>query len=151
MGLPLHSSWHFNSSPAANGRDLSFCLGDFVSPHPPSCFISKIIYPFLPFHQDHPEHGVLFLVRELLNVIQDYTWEDNGDDKIRIYTCVLHLLSAMSQETYLYHIDKGSGVPSYHHYTEFEFHISPVKFFHCLSHNPLVFFPTRNISNPGPC
>ncbi|XP_035573343.1 VPS35 endosomal protein-sorting factor-like isoform X4 [Canis lupus baileyi] len=55
---------------------------------------------------DHPEHGVLFLVRELLNVIQDYTWEDNGDDKIRIYTCVLHLLSAMSQETYLYHIDK---------------------------------------------
>uniref|UniRef100_A0A8C6EYQ6 VPS35 endosomal protein-sorting factor-like n=1 Tax=Marmota marmota marmota TaxID=9994 RepID=A0A8C6EYQ6_MARMA len=55
---------------------------------------------------DHPEHGVLFLVRELLNVIQDYTWEDSSDDKIRIYTCVLHLLSAMSQETYLYHIDK---------------------------------------------
>ncbi|XP_023377514.1 UPF0505 protein C16orf62 homolog [Pteropus vampyrus] len=55
---------------------------------------------------DHPEHGVLFLVRELLNVIQDYTWEDNSDDKIRIYTCVLHLLSAMSQETYLYHVDK---------------------------------------------
>ncbi|KAK2491621.1 hypothetical protein MC885_001898, partial [Smutsia gigantea] len=55
---------------------------------------------------DHPEHGVLFLVRELLNVIQDYTWEDSSDDKVRIYTCVLHLLSAMSQETYLYHIDK---------------------------------------------
>ncbi|MEJ1273914.1 VPS35 endosomal protein sorting factor like [Cricetulus griseus] len=55
---------------------------------------------------DHPEHGVLFLVRELLNVIQDYTWEDNSDDKIRIYTSVLHLLSAMSQDTYLYHIDK---------------------------------------------
>ncbi|CAH6793002.1 Vps35l [Phodopus roborovskii] len=52
------------------------------------------------------EHGVLFLVRELLNVIQDYTWEDNSDDKIRIYTSVLHLLSAMSQDTYLYHIDK---------------------------------------------
>lgn len=42
-------------------------------------------------------------------MIQDYTWEDNSDDKIRIYTCVLHLLSAMSQETYLYHVDKGSG------------------------------------------
>uniref|UniRef100_D3YW19 VPS35 endosomal protein-sorting factor-like n=1 Tax=Mus musculus TaxID=10090 RepID=D3YW19_MOUSE len=55
---------------------------------------------------DHPEHGVLFLVRELLNVIQDYTWEDSSDDKIRIYTSVLHLLSAMSQDTYLYHIDK---------------------------------------------
>ncbi|XP_023584094.1 VPS35 endosomal protein-sorting factor-like [Trichechus manatus latirostris] len=56
--------------------------------------------------EDHPEHGVLFLVRELLNVIQDYTWEESSDDKIRIYTCVLHLLSAMSQETYLYHVDK---------------------------------------------
>uniref|UniRef100_A0AAA9TBW4 VPS35 endosomal protein-sorting factor-like n=2 Tax=Bos TaxID=9903 RepID=A0AAA9TBW4_BOVIN len=55
---------------------------------------------------DHPEHGVLFLVRELLNVVQDYTWEENSDEKIRIYTCVLHLLSAMSQETYLYHVDK---------------------------------------------
>ncbi|XP_007498241.2 VPS35 endosomal protein-sorting factor-like isoform X1 [Monodelphis domestica] len=55
---------------------------------------------------DHPEQGVLFLVRGLLNVIQDYTWEDNSDDKIRIYTNVLHLLSAMSQETYLYHVDK---------------------------------------------
>ncbi|XP_074775678.1 VPS35 endosomal protein-sorting factor-like isoform X5 [Athene noctua] len=55
---------------------------------------------------DHPEQGVLFLVRGLLNVIQDYTWEDNSDDKIRIYTNVLHLLSAMTQEAYIYHVDK---------------------------------------------
>uniref|UniRef100_A0A8D2KUS0 VPS35 endosomal protein-sorting factor-like n=1 Tax=Varanus komodoensis TaxID=61221 RepID=A0A8D2KUS0_VARKO len=55
---------------------------------------------------DHPEQGVLFLVRGLLNVIQDYTWEDNNDDKIRIYTNVVHLLSAMSQETFIYHVDK---------------------------------------------
>lgn len=55
---------------------------------------------------DHPEQGVLFLVRGLLNVIEDYTWEDNSDDKIRIYTNVLHLLSAMSQESYPYHVDK---------------------------------------------
>uniref|UniRef100_A0A8C3XU76 VPS35 endosomal protein-sorting factor-like n=1 Tax=Chelydra serpentina TaxID=8475 RepID=A0A8C3XU76_CHESE len=55
---------------------------------------------------DHPEQGVLFLVRGLLNVIQDYMWEDNSDDKVRIYTNVLHLLSAMTQETYIYHIDK---------------------------------------------
>uniref|UniRef100_A0A8C8RNG5 VPS35 endosomal protein-sorting factor-like n=1 Tax=Pelusios castaneus TaxID=367368 RepID=A0A8C8RNG5_9SAUR len=55
---------------------------------------------------DHPEQGVLFLVRGLLNVIQDYTWEDNSDDKVRIYSNVLHLLSAMTQETYIYHIDK---------------------------------------------
>ncbi|XP_069590255.1 VPS35 endosomal protein-sorting factor-like isoform X1 [Ranitomeya imitator] len=55
---------------------------------------------------DHPEQGVLFLVRGLLNVIEDYTWEDNSDDKVRIYTSVLHLLAALSQESYLYHIDK---------------------------------------------
>ncbi|XP_054246915.1 VPS35 endosomal protein-sorting factor-like isoform X3 [Indicator indicator] len=55
---------------------------------------------------DHPEQGVLFLVRGLLNVIQDYTWEDNSDDKVRIYTNVLHLLSAMTQEAYIYRVDK---------------------------------------------
>ncbi|KAM4697629.1 VPS35 endosomal protein-sorting factor-like [Rhinophrynus dorsalis] len=55
---------------------------------------------------DHPEQGVLFLVRGLLNVIEDYTWEDNHDNKVRIYASVLHLLAALSQESYLYHVDK---------------------------------------------
>ncbi|XP_043945688.1 VPS35 endosomal protein-sorting factor-like [Protopterus annectens] len=55
---------------------------------------------------DHPEHEVLYLVRGLLNVIQDYTWEDNSDAKIQVYTNVLHLLTAISQDTYLYHVDK---------------------------------------------
>ncbi|OCT64113.1 hypothetical protein XELAEV_180452141mg, partial [Xenopus laevis] len=55
---------------------------------------------------DHPEQGVLFLVRGLLNVIEDYTWEDNSDDKVQIYTSVLHLLAALSQGSYLYHVDK---------------------------------------------
>ncbi|KAM9304823.1 VPS35 endosomal protein-sorting factor-like isoform 2-T2 [Gastrophryne carolinensis] len=55
---------------------------------------------------DHPEQGVLFLVRGLLNVIENYTWEDNSDDKVRIYTSVLHLLAALSQESFLYHVDK---------------------------------------------
>ncbi|XP_078097064.1 VPS35 endosomal protein-sorting factor-like isoform X2 [Mustelus asterias] len=55
---------------------------------------------------DHPEQGVLYLVRGLLNVIQDYIWEDHTDTKVRIYINVLHLLAASSQETYLYHVDK---------------------------------------------
>uniref|UniRef100_A0A4W3ISY0 VPS35 endosomal protein-sorting factor-like n=1 Tax=Callorhinchus milii TaxID=7868 RepID=A0A4W3ISY0_CALMI len=55
---------------------------------------------------DHPEQGVLYLVRGLLNVIQDYTWEDASDPKVRTYTNVLHLLAAVSQENYLYHVDK---------------------------------------------
>ncbi|XP_061562437.1 VPS35 endosomal protein-sorting factor-like isoform X2 [Phycodurus eques] len=55
---------------------------------------------------DHPEHGVLYLVRGVLNMVQDYTWEDNSDAKVRVYICALPLLAAMSQETYLYTIPK---------------------------------------------
>ncbi|KAM6898761.1 VPS35 endosomal protein-sorting factor-like [Lycodopsis pacificus] len=55
---------------------------------------------------DHPEHGVLYLVRGLLNMVQDYTWEDSSDAKVRVYISALPLLAAMSQETYLYSIPK---------------------------------------------
>ncbi|XP_041671104.1 VPS35 endosomal protein-sorting factor-like isoform X2 [Cheilinus undulatus] len=55
---------------------------------------------------DHPEHGVLYLVRGLLNMVQDYTWEDSSDAKVRVYVSALPLLAAMSQETYLYSIPK---------------------------------------------
>lgn len=59
--------------------------------------------------QDHPEHGVLYLVRGLLNMVQDYTWEDNSDAKVRVYISALPLLAAMCQETYLYSIPKGKN------------------------------------------
>uniref|UniRef100_A0A3Q3KWI5 VPS35 endosomal protein-sorting factor-like n=1 Tax=Labrus bergylta TaxID=56723 RepID=A0A3Q3KWI5_9LABR len=55
---------------------------------------------------DHPEHGVLYLVRGLLNMVQDYTWEDSSDAKVRVYVSALPLLAAMSQEAYLYSIPK---------------------------------------------
>ncbi|KAF4106796.1 VPS35 endosomal protein-sorting factor-like [Onychostoma macrolepis] len=55
---------------------------------------------------DHPEQGVLYLVRGLLNMVQDYTWEDNSDAKIRVYISAVPLLAAMSQESYLYTIPK---------------------------------------------
>lgn len=58
--------------------------------------------------QDHPEAGVLFLVRGLLNMVQDYTWEDNSDAKVHVYISALPLLAAMSQESYLYSIPKGT-------------------------------------------
>lgn len=61
--------------------------------------------------QDHPEHGVLYLVRGLLNMVQDYTWEDSSDAKVRVYISALPLLAAMSQETYLYSIAKGKHQP----------------------------------------
>ncbi|XP_004086849.1 UPF0505 protein C16orf62 homolog [Oryzias latipes] len=55
---------------------------------------------------DHPEHGVLYLVRGLLNMVQDYTWEENSDAKVRVYIGALPLLAAMSQEAFLYSIPK---------------------------------------------
>ncbi|AWP17343.1 putative UPF0505 protein C16orf62 -like isoform 2 [Scophthalmus maximus] len=55
---------------------------------------------------DHPEHGVLYLVRGLLNMVQDYTWEDNSDAKVRVYVSALPLLAAMGQETYVYSVPK---------------------------------------------
>lgn len=59
---------------------------------------------------------MLYLVRGLLNMVQDYTWEDNSDAKVRVYISALPLLAAMSQETYLYSIPKGNGT---HVNTEF--------------------------------
>uniref|UniRef100_G3NMI0 VPS35 endosomal protein-sorting factor-like n=1 Tax=Gasterosteus aculeatus aculeatus TaxID=481459 RepID=G3NMI0_GASAC len=55
---------------------------------------------------DHPEHGVLYLVRDLLNKVQNYTWEDNSDAKVRVFISALPLLAAMSQETFHYSIPK---------------------------------------------
>ncbi|XP_053715371.1 VPS35 endosomal protein-sorting factor-like [Synchiropus splendidus] len=68
-------------------------------------FISNFIGTLLVV-PDHPEHGVLYLVRGLLNMVQDYVWEENSDAKVRIYICAVPLLAAMSQETYLYSIPK---------------------------------------------
>lgn len=62
--------------------------------------------------QDHPEHGVLYLVRGVLNMVQDYTWEESSDAKVRVYISALPLLAAMSQETYLYTIPKSESTLS---------------------------------------
>nr|KAG5704115.1 hypothetical protein BaRGS_009645 [Batillaria attramentaria] len=55
---------------------------------------------------DSPEAGVLYLLRGLLNVLQDYTWDPSSDARIIAYVRVLAALSAFSQEEYLYHVDK---------------------------------------------
>ncbi|XP_041364483.1 VPS35 endosomal protein-sorting factor-like isoform X2 [Gigantopelta aegis] len=55
---------------------------------------------------DNPESGVLYLLRGLLNVLQDYTWDINGDAKVIFYTRVIAMMSASCQEFYLYHVDK---------------------------------------------
>ncbi|XP_022800281.1 UPF0505 protein C16orf62-like [Stylophora pistillata] len=55
---------------------------------------------------DSPDQGALYLVRSLLNVVQEYTWELNSGAKMSIYLNAVSLLSAMSQEYFLYHADK---------------------------------------------
>ena len=49
------------------------------------------------FFQDSPDQGALHLVRGLLNVVQEYTWEINSGAKMSIYLNAVCLLSAMSQ------------------------------------------------------
>lgn len=60
---------------------------------------------------------MLYLVRGLLNMVQDYTWEDNSDAKVRVYISALPLLAAMSQESYLYTIPKGEQMQSGSYYS----------------------------------
>jgi hypothetical protein len=55
---------------------------------------------------DHPDHGVVYILKGLMNALQEYSW-DNGDAKVRLYLDVLVLLSALSQEAYLHNIDHG--------------------------------------------
>jgi len=54
---------------------------------------------------DSPEHGVLYLMRGLLNAVQR-CFEDNSSTKPYLYLRVLDLLSTITQESYPYHVDK---------------------------------------------
>lgn len=55
--------------------------------------------------QDSPEHGVLYLMRGLLNAVQR-CFDENSSTKPYLYLRVLDLLSTITQETYPYHVDK---------------------------------------------
>ncbi|XP_046425183.1 VPS35 endosomal protein-sorting factor-like [Neodiprion virginianus] len=54
---------------------------------------------------DSPEHGVLYLMRGLLNAVQR-CFEANSSSKSYLYLRVLDLLSTVTQENYPYHVDK---------------------------------------------
>lgn len=55
---------------------------------------------------DSPTTGVLTLTRALLNTLQQTNW-NNQETVAQLYLYVLDLLSAMAQENYPYHVDKG--------------------------------------------
>ena len=58
--------------------------------------------------QDSPEQGVLYLLKGLVNVLQNYTWESHLDNKAIVYMNIIILMSAGSQESFLYHVKKGN-------------------------------------------
>ena len=53
---------------------------------------------------DCPDQGTLYILRGLLNVIQDNPWDPNVDSRAVIYCSVLGLLAALVQETLPYHV-----------------------------------------------
>ena len=58
-----------------------------------SCFVSV---------PGHPEQGPFYLMRGLLNLIQEYDWGNGSDAKIRLFIYTLSTLDAFSQETLPY-------------------------------------------------
>ena len=59
--------------------------------------------------QDNTEQGVLVLLRGLLNVISQSNETISPDTKCTVYIKVLSLLTAYSQDRYIYTVDKGIG------------------------------------------
>jgi hypothetical protein len=55
---------------------------------------------------DSPDQGTLYLLRGLLNVIQEYPWDANGDNKTMIYVKVLAMLAASVQEKLPYGVKR---------------------------------------------
>eukprot|EP00794_Sanderia_malayensis_P009295 gene9295-10276_t len=55
---------------------------------------------------DHPEHGTLYILRGLLNIIQDYAWEEQSDSKAKLYLSAINILTASCQETFVYNFYK---------------------------------------------
>jgi hypothetical protein len=58
---------------------------------------------------DCPDQGTLYLLRGLLNAVQDYQWDASADSRVLIYCSVLGLLATVVQETLPYHV---AGVDS---------------------------------------
>jgi len=57
-----------------------------------NCFLSVLLV--VP---DNPDHEVLYLLRGLLNGIQEYPWSSNSDYKIKVFMNTTSLLAAACQ------------------------------------------------------
>lgn len=57
--------------------------------------------------QDNPDQGVLVLFKGLINVIKSLKFDGGEVLRIKLYLSTLAALSAVSQQKYLYHVDRG--------------------------------------------
>lgn len=55
------------------------------------------------------------LIKGLINVIKTYTFDGGVATRVKLYLSVLSMLTALSQQQYLYHVDKGQ--PRYLNYS----------------------------------
>jgi hypothetical protein len=51
---------------------------------------------------DNPEQEPLYILKGLMNAMDDYPWPEDNDAKARIYVDAIGLLSAYGQESYVY-------------------------------------------------
>lgn len=71
--------------------------------------VMEFLYSFIStllIVPDNPDSGVLYLLKGLLNMLENYNNDSNSDAKIIVYIRILTMLSAASQDNYLYHVDK---------------------------------------------
>jgi hypothetical protein len=55
---------------------------------------------------DNPDQQALYLLRGLLNGLNEYQWSTSTDCKMRVYINAMCLLTAACQERYLYNLEK---------------------------------------------
>ncbi|XP_065826063.1 VPS35 endosomal protein-sorting factor-like [Oscarella lobularis] len=63
-------------------------------------FVASLLY--VP---DDPDHGIHYILKGLLNTLQEYDW-DRCDAKVNLYVDVYVLLCASSQDRYAFGVDK---------------------------------------------
>ncbi len=70
-------------------------------------FLSNMLSTLL-LVPDSPEQGVLYLLTGVINMINQYNW-DNLEIKFNLLTNVLVIFSALEQENYMHSINNGNS------------------------------------------
>lgn len=76
------------------------------STEPFVCSFFSNLFSTLLVVPDNPDREMLFLIKGVLNAIEEYKWLEGSDYKYRVYMSAICLLSASCQDTYIYKVDK---------------------------------------------